>query len=64
MIKTLITTLIATTTLVACSQDPVEKCVSAIMNANAPYKDSQEKAGTEANARIHCLNAAAGGLNK
>lgn len=38
----------------------IEKCVQAAMAANYPFKNSQDKAETELNARAYCLRAAAG----
>ncbi len=38
----------------------IEKCVQAAMASSGPYKDSQDKAGSEVVARGYCLRAASG----
>ncbi len=55
--------LISCAYLVGCDSgisDQIEKCVQAAIASNGPYKDSQDKAGTEAIARGFCLRAASG----
>jgi hypothetical protein len=47
--------------LAACnSGDQIEKCVQAGIDANGPYKTSQEKSETEFVLRRVCLDAASG----
>ena len=47
-------------TLVGC-QSEVDKCTDAYMKADAPWKNSAEKAEREAQFRFACLRASKGG---
>jgi hypothetical protein len=46
--------------LVGC-QSEVDKCTDAYMKADAPWKNSAEKAEREAHFRFSCLRASKGG---